>query len=494
MITILKIKPNTVSKLLSLWVATLIGAYSLLYAQASPAVNSQNELPILGDSISNTISLNQEKHLGQAWLRALRKQTTLLDDPLLADYLETITYRLMSLSNLTDKHLNLVIIDSETINAFAVPGGIIGINSGLFLNAETEGELAGVIAHEIAHLSQRHFARSVEEARKNQWLQGAALLASVLLIATSGSESGYAALATTQAATIQAHLNFSRRNEQEADRLAIQTLADANIDPMSVSRFFERMQKAHQYLGQKPPEYLLTHPVTQSRIADARARANSYPKRYYNENLEFYLMKARVEARYSKKSISQFKAQLNKTNTIKQLMLRYTLTNMLIKAQQHAEAEQQLNYLLKYHPQRLSLLITKAEIKLIAKDYIAAEKLLSSLYITNPNSPPITLLYCKSLSVNNKAKQAIRILEAFSMKHQNSPTIWKQLAQTYSKTGDIVGVHQARAEYLYLNGKTDNAIEQLEFALTLTGNNFPLIAKIETRRELLIKSKEELKL
>ena len=494
---ILKTKSNTVSNLLSLWLATSIGFSSLLYTQQSPASNTPSDLPILGDSISNTVSLDQEKRLGQAWLRALRKQSTLIDDPLLADYLKTISYRLISLSNLADKHLSLVIIDSEAINAFAVPGGIIGVNAGLFLNAETEGELAGVIAHEIAHLSQRHFARSLEEARKNQWLQGAALLASVLLIATSGSESGYAALATTQAAAVQAHLNFSRRNEQEADRLAIQTLADANIDPMSVSRFFERMQKAHQYLGQKPPEYLLTHPVTESRIADARARANSYPTRFYDENLEFQLMKARVEAKYSKKSIPQFKAQLSalkKTNTIKQLMLRYTLANMLINAQRYTEAEQQLNDLLKYYPQRLSLLITQAEIKLGNKDYVAAEKILSPLHETNPDNPPITLMYCKSLSLNKKAKKAARILETFNMTHKDSPAAWKQLAQTYGKTGNIIGVHQARAEYLYLSGKTDRAIEQLEFALALISNDFPLIAKVETRRELLIKSKEELRL
>ncbi|MBV1873883.1 MAG: hypothetical protein KUG80_03830, partial [Gammaproteobacteria bacterium] len=135
----MKTKSNTVSNLLSLWLATSIGFSSLLYTQQSPASNTPSDLPILGDSISNTVSLDQEKRLGQAWLRALRKQSTLIDDPLLADYLKTISYRLISLSNLADKHLSLVIIDSEAINAFAVPGGIIGVNAGLFLNAETEG-------------------------------------------------------------------------------------------------------------------------------------------------------------------------------------------------------------------------------------------------------------------------------------------------------------------------------------------------------------------
>ncbi|HAG96723.1 MAG TPA: peptidase M48, partial [Gammaproteobacteria bacterium] len=156
-------------------------------------------LPDLGDASSAIVSPDQEYRLGRAWLRQLRAQVPLIHDPLIYDYLYNLVYRLASASDIERPDIALVVINNAAINAFAVPGGVMGLNGGLLLNARTEDEVGGVIAHELAHLSQRHFARGVERSQQNSWAGLAALLASIAIAATAGGEAGMAALATTQA-------------------------------------------------------------------------------------------------------------------------------------------------------------------------------------------------------------------------------------------------------------------------------------------------------
>ena len=176
-----------------------------------------------------------------------RSRAPTLDDPLLQDYLEDLVYRLVTHSELQDRRVEVVIVDNPVINAFAVPGGVIGIHTGLLLYAQSEDELATVIAHEIAHLSQRHFSRGVEHQKKQQPLTLAGLLASAVLIATTGGAAGMAAMTATQAAAMDSRLRFSRGNEQEADRIGMQTMADAGMDPHAAPVMFERMLHNSRY-------------------------------------------------------------------------------------------------------------------------------------------------------------------------------------------------------------------------------------------------------
>ncbi|HCI88177.1 MAG TPA: peptidase M48, partial [Gammaproteobacteria bacterium] len=177
---------------------------------------SQPALPSLGDRISGTVSLDQEYAMGQQFLSQLRRGAPTIPDPLLNTYLENISYKLAARSQLKDRRLSFVIIDSEEINAFAAPGGIIGVNTGLFLNARTEAEFASVMGHEIAHVSQRHFARGIDEAQAGRIGHMATLLASVLIMATSDGGHGAAALGAAQGLAMDSQLRFSRSNEQEA--------------------------------------------------------------------------------------------------------------------------------------------------------------------------------------------------------------------------------------------------------------------------------------
>ena len=454
------------------------------FSSVKLAIANPDELPVLGDSVSSVVSHHQEHVVGKSWLRSLRAQAPISGDPLLNDYTEHLIYNLAANSELQDKRLSPIIINSPAINAFAVPGGIIGVNAGLFLNAETEDELAGVLAHEIAHLSQRHFARSVEEAQKNQLTQSAALLASILVIATAGGDAGLAALATTQAAAVQAQLHFTRRNEQEADRIGIRTLIKAEKDPEAMSRFFERLQKSTQFLGHKPPEYLLTHPVTESRIADSRNRATQYPVKHFPDNLEFHLMKARIQVHYNQNLnhlIKQFQSKLDGETTFNQISNRYGLTLALVKAKRFKEAAAAIKPLIEKEPERIAYVLAKANISAESGHYGRAEKLLRSHYKHNPNNYPLTLYYADTLTKNGKAKKAAKILQQYTIARPEDPYVWALLSVAQGKSKNIIGVHQARAEYIYLQGDTKHAIQQLEFALEIVVDDFPLSSKIKGR-------------
>ena len=272
--------------------ALLLGALLALLTTAGHAAPA-DDLPVLGDASSGIVSPEVEAMLGDDFLRQLRAQLPTRGDPLLHYWTEALLYRLAAASDLREAQLKLVLIDAAPINAFAAPGGIVGINFGTYAQAATVHEFSSILAHELAHLSQRHFARGVEAQRQASLPFMAAMLASAALMATVGGDAGLAALASAQAVSQQNQLRYSRSREREADRLGLETMVRAGMDPWAASRMFEHMADVSRF-SRRLPEFLLTHPVTESRIADARAQASAYPRKSYPLSLPFQLMRARV--------------------------------------------------------------------------------------------------------------------------------------------------------------------------------------------------------
>ncbi len=253
----------------SIFKKTLISGASILIATLCQFATASNiNLPELGDSSSALVSPHQERELGQTWLRMFRSRVLTSSDPILYSYIEDLLHGLVEYSELTDPRLEIILVKKAARKAGVVPGGVCGGQSGLFLYAESEDQLASVLAHELAHLSQRHFARGVEKRQKSSIPTMAAMLASLVLAATVGGDAGIAAMTATQAAALDSQLRFSRQNEQEADRIGMRTMVAGGLDPNAVPSMFERMLKSTRY-SQRPPEFLLTHPVTESRIADS---------------------------------------------------------------------------------------------------------------------------------------------------------------------------------------------------------------------------------
>ena len=465
----------------SKWRAVLFGGCFALAMILSENAFSQSSLPSLGDRISGTVSLDQEYAMGQRFLSQIRRSATTISDPLLTGYLESVTYKLASRSQLTDHRLSFVIIDSQALNAFAAPGGIIGVNTGLFLNAVTEAEFASVMAHEISHVSQRHFARGIDEAQSGRIPQMAALLASVMVMATSEAGHGAAAISAVQGRNLENQLRFSRSNEAEADRIGQNIMVSAGFDPKGMSDLFERLIAINRF-GRRPPEFLLSHPVTESRIADARSRVFRYPNQEYKDNLEYQFARARVEARYAEDKKAYVEERINRLENSKgefeKTSNAYGLVMALWGNKQYKDAHTVLEPLLLKDPNRISLAVTQSEILTSQNESRQAISFLDRHLQINPGNHALTMAYANALIQNRDYSAASKLIQRHSTSRPDDHQLWYLLAETQGQAGNISEVHQARAEYFRLIGDFRRAREQLQFALRIEidGDSSPAIA------------------
>lgn len=467
--------------------------FLLLFSPDLWASNQQN-LPEFGDTTSGIVSLEKERELGQEFLRSLRSQIPTVPDPLLKDYLEHLIYRLAEHSQLKDRRLDLIIIKSRELNAFAAPGGIVGINYGLFLNAENSHEFAAILAHELAHLSQRHFARKFETGKQASIKSLAGLLAGIVLIATTGGDAGLAAMSLGLSAAQQDTLKFSRARETEADRVGIYTLANAGLDPRAMAYMFERLNKLGRYQGDRVPDFLRTHPVTQKRVSDSYNQAHIYAKKPYPLNLDYQLMRVRVQVMDEdspRKSELRIRGRSNPIDPIQQTVNQYGLVLALTKGGNLDEAKLTLSKLRRKYPDKIAFIIAEADILLKAESYNAAIALLERATNTSPENYPLTMKYADALLKSNQPDKAEKILLRQTQHREDDPDLWYQLAETYGLVNNIPGVHQARSKYFVLTGNLDQAIKQLEYALPLVRDNFQLNAKIVQRIQDISKMREK---
>ena len=452
---------------------------------ACPYTQASIDLPSLGDASSALVSPQQEYQLGRAWLALLRGQIAQLDDPQLKDFVESSVYRLSETSQLQDRRLEFVLLNSPQINAFAAPGGIIGVNGGLFLHAQTEAEYASVMAHELAHLSQRHFARGIEAQQRMQLPVMAAMLAGIVAAAAGAGDAGMATIFSAQAAAIQEQRRFSRQNEQEADRLGLVNLERAGYNPQAMPSMFERLMRQYRY-DAKPPEFLLTHPMSESRVADTRNRAAQLPDKGVSDSLRYQLMRARVMLTYEETpgvAAKRFRAMLDENPNMQ--AARYGLVISLMKTGQLSQAQENLDRLLKDAPNELSYNLAQIELDTARNRFSQAQALIDRMYSLYPSSYPLKQTEVDLLLKQERITEAERILDQLVKARSKDPDIWYQVAEVRGLSGNTVGLHQARAEFFALIGDYNQAIEQLDFAKRRSANNFQVAARIDARmREL----------
>jgi predicted Zn-dependent protease len=450
------------------------------------SIAQESELPSLGDSSSAIVSPQEEYKLGHAWLRELRAHVRIIQDPVINDYLENLIYKLLTYSQVQDKRFDLILIDNDKLNAFAVPGGIVGIHSGLFTYAKTEDEFASVMAHELAHLSQRHFARGVEEARSRQLPTLVGILASVALIAAGQGQAGMAAATSVQAANAQTSLTFSRLHEQEADRIGMQTLASAGFDPRAMPNMFQHMQTLYGR-SNNIPEFLQTHPVTESRIADTRNRAEQYPKRVSDPKLDYALMQVRVSVltntNYSK-MVDDFKTELRTAKTdIQKQSMQYGLVCALLKAARYAEAQTALQPLLNNTPYSIPYIYTQADIYTSMNNPKAAIELLKQQLRINTNNDALIRANIDALIKDKQYKVAEQQIEKHITLHEEDPWLWKRLTDVYQLMGKATELHIARAEVLYLYARYERALAELQYALKSAHGDYVLSSIIKEKEK-----------
>jgi predicted Zn-dependent protease len=458
---------------------------------------SASPLPDLGDDVSNLVSPEQEYRLGRAWLRQLRGTTAAVADPLLQDYLEHLIYRLAFHSPLKNPDLTLIVIPDRTINAFAVPGGVVGINVGLLLNADTEAETASVLAHELGHLSQRHFARQLAAQKQNQWLYLGSMLATIALAAKGNSEGAYALGIGSQAALIDRQLSYNRQYEQEADRLGMQTLVDSNMDPHAMPLFFQKLLRDSRLVG-NVPEFVLTHPLTESRIADTQNRASRYPQKLAQDSLSYQLIRVRLLANLlndTSHNASFFQQQLASSAPHSEKAqinrLGYALT--LLRDRHYKSAREALAPLLTLDPHRVDYIIAAADIELAERHYDDALTILQPALSLSPKNYPLMMYYARCQTLAGHPELAIERLEAAVKDRPEDPQIWRLLVDAYTAARDPLGVYRSKAEVFFLTGDTQRALEQLQLAIKQVNENYPLVSRIQKRIQEIQQSERDLK-
>lgn len=443
-------------------------------------------LPDLGNSTSSIVSLQQEYQLGQYWLKAFRQQATLAEDPILYTYLHDLIQRLAFYSALQEKYFDLVVINSKSFNAFAVPGHVIGINSGLFLYAQSEDQLASVIAHELAHLSQRHYARSLDRQRRTNMMTLAGLLGSLLIIAAGGGDAGMAALTATQAAAIDNQLKYSRIHEQEADRVGMQTLAASGMNPAATAHMFQHLLVLTRYRTDlRDFEFLMTHPMADNRVSDALNQAQQYAKKLDQDSFAFHLMKARVYLLHSKNpalAVEYFRQQMEKAKFPK--ALQYGLALAYLEQGKMADAATIIDVLYKDAPQQTAFQLAKIQL-LVQQDKVEQAITLAEQHLAlAPANYALSMQLANIYSRHNQPQDAVRVLRALAAKRwPDTPDIWYDLAEMEGLAGNIAEVHLARSEYFVRVGAFIQAQRHLTLAKPLLKDNLQATSKIEVRMQ-----------
>lgn len=453
-------------------------------------------LPDFGSSADVVLSTGEQRRLGSVFMRSVRAALPVIDDPLLSDYVEGLGARLVAAGGHGDRSFEFFLIDRPVINAFAGPDGHIGVFSGLILATENESELAAVVAHEIAHVTQQHLLRAFEDRKRMSGPTLALLIAGAILGSQVDSNAGAAALAGVQAAAIQRQINFTRENEKEADRIGITTLAQAGFDPFAMPGFFERLSKASRLYESSAPEYLRTHPMSTSRTADALGRAEAYGHKQRPDDLRFHLVRANLRQRgYTnpEKAIEHFRSTLKSGRYRSEHAERYGLALALARGGGLGEARALAADLLAAHPNIAELIVLDAELDRRtgkASDGIAKLRTAAGL---RPENLPLRIAYAEALLAAGKPGQALETLEDIARRVPPRAPLYRLLSDAAGKSGRRATSHLYRAEQLYAMGDLEPAIRQLEIALRQRDADFHEASRIEVRLEALREEEKELK-
>ncbi|MGQ0658360.1 MAG: beta-barrel assembly-enhancing protease [Chromatiales bacterium] len=475
-------------------VRRLLFLIPLVLAPFLGVTHAADDLPDFGDSAGSIISPAQERRLGEAFVRELRSKGQIVDDAELEEYIQSLGLKLAWQADNQANPFDFFVVDSPVLNAFAVPGGFIGVHTGLILQTQTESELAGVIAHEVSHVTQRHSARMFEAASKLSIPAAVGVLGAILLGAVN-PQAGQAAAAVVAAGQQQYALNFTRANEQEADRIGIQVMARAGFNPHGMPDFFERMQTANRYSDPAAiPEFLRTHPVTTNRIAESRDRADQFAGRQYDESQDYHLLRAKVKVQATKdpREAVQFYADSLRAGQYRsENVARYGYALALIRAGEYGKSRLQLDRLLQTAPENPHFLLAMARLNVAERGYEAALRNYQRVIELYPEHRPAVLGRVQALLASGRPKEARTQLRDYMTTHSADTRSYQLLAEAAGEAGDKIESHIAQAEYYYGTGELGLAIEQLKLARQEAGITYYQSERVQARLDQFQKEFDE---
>ena len=448
-------------------------------------------LPDLGDASQAALSPLQERQIGRQSMLQIRAGKQYLDDAEINDYLNQLGARLVENSPEPSLDFEFFAIDDYTVNAFAMPGGYIGVNAGLLLTAQSESELASVLSHEISHVTQRHIARMIAGQQGDSLISMAAI-AIAILAARTNPQAAEAAIVSVQAGAIQKQLNFTRTYEQEADRIGLQLLQKSGFNTHAMPEFLQRLQKVTRLSEGSAPNYMRTHPVTSDRIAEIENRVQNLPYRLVPDSLDFQLVRAKLigAQKTAPDAIAYFSGALGVQNFGNPIAQRYGLVSALLRNNEIERAALELATLLKQaknHPvsgNNPMIATLAGQVKRAARNDAAALAYYRSAARNFPQHRALTYDYVELLLQDKQAGPAVKLLAEQLARHPSDTRLYDLQAMAYAMQGRLIEQHRAQAYSYAWQGNLYAAIEQLELAKQ-SGGSFYQLSTIESElREL----------
>ena len=443
-------------------------------------------LPDLGDASQADFSPMQERKLGETIIRQLRAAGGYMNDPEVNDYLNELGHRLIAASTDVKQDFEFFAVPDSQINAFALPGGYIGVNTGLILLTQSESELASVLAHEISHVTQHHMARALS-SRKDSMLMSLAGLALAILAARGGGASSgdatSAALAATQALAIQHEINFTRENEYEADRLGFQRLDAAGFDDTAMATFMQRLQTSMRFVEGSVPTYLRDHPITYERIAEAQARAYGHPYRQVVDSLDYHLVRALLQSYQGepRAAVQWFDDAIAEHKYNNVIAVQYGLVASLLRANDFARARKELAKLEKMTPEHPMIDAIAGHVLLESGDVDGAIKRFGTAVARYPNKMQLVYDYPEALLKAGRNVDAANFVEQQLARFPHDGPLQLLAARAYAAQNKQMLSHRHQAEYYAWQGNLKGAIDQLEIAAKAKDGDFYQASVIDTR-------------
>ncbi len=441
-------------------------------------------LPNLGGAGDSVLSPQTERRLGESIMREIRsREPAYVEDPEVSEYLSALGARLTQVMSGARYDFEFFVIRDATVNAFALPGGFVGVHTGLINTSDTESELASVLAHELGHVTQRHISRMFGQEQQMQMPMLAALAAAVVL-GLKRPDLASGALAATQAGAVQAQLGYSRDFEREADRVGLQALGDAGYDPRAMAVFFEKLQRATRVMDDgSVPGYLRSHPVTTERIADAQNKSAGMQYRQHLDSPEFQMVRAKLrsEAGEARDAVAHFEGSLRDKRYASEAGARYGLTSALLRARRPQDAEAELARLRATDAGGPMIETLAARVKQALGDKAGAAALLTQARARFPYSRAVLYMYVEALQDSGKNQDALAALTEPLRLHPRDARLRSLQAKTYSALGKRLLQHQAQAEYYALQGSLPAAIEQLQLARSAGDGDFYQLSVVDAR-------------
>lgn len=468
----------------SAWlVAALLAFLPRAFAQPLPA-QLPAQLPDLGDSTASELSLQTERRIGESIARDIRlRDPSYLDDPEIIEYLDSLGGKLVLAAPGARQDFEFFPMRDSSINAFALPGGFIGVHTGLISASDNESEVASVLAHEMAHVTQRHIARQIGMQKRMELPMMVAMAAAILLGRSRPDLASGAAIAA-QGGAVQAQLGYSRDFEREADRVGFQTLARSGFDVRAMGAFFEKMQRYTRIMDDGSfPGYLRSHPVTTERIADAQGRAANEPYRQHADSLEYHLVRAKVraEAGEARDALTMFTNAVNDRRFANEPGARYGLAVALQRAKELKRAEEEIARLRAAGVASPMLETLAARVRVALGDQAGALALLKAAQARYPHRRSILYAALETLQELGRHDEVLAMLAEPLRLYPRDPRLHQVRAKTYAGQGKRLLQHQAQAEVYVLQGSLPAAIEQLQLAQSSGDGNFYELSVVDAR-------------